>query len=128
MLALCGAAWFLSFVPNALAIAGDPVAQADADPSDAISDEVLKPLSGRRVYKRVCMACHTLSVWGAPKLGDHVAWAPRISKGRPALYFSAQNGLNEMPPRGNCDFCTDDELRAAVDYLVEKAQPRRRDD
>jgi len=88
-----------------------------------IADDTFKPLSGRRVYKRVCMACHTLSVWGAPKLGDGKAWADRIAKGKEALYFSAKNGIRDMPPRGNCQFCTDDELEAAVDYLVSKAQP-----
>jgi cytochrome c5 len=86
-----------------------------------------KPLPGRRVYKRVCMACHTLSVWGAPKLGDREAWAARISKGKEVLYFSAKNGFNAMPPRGNCQFCTDEELKAAVDYMVEKVRPRKID-
>ncbi len=83
-----------------------------------------KSLSGRRVYKRVCMACHTLSVWGAPKLGDRVAWLPRISKGKAALYASATFGFNQMPARGNCEFCSDEELRAAVDYMVGKARRR----
>lgn len=107
---LCASSFFLSL---------------GASPASAESP---KPLSGRRVYKRVCMACHTLSVWGAPKLGDRSAWAERIGKGRGALYFSAHNGFNEMPPRGNCQFCTDEELRAAVDYMVGKAMPRTRGD
>lgn len=74
------------------------------------------------------MACHTLSVWGAPKLGDRAAWVDRIRKGRQALYFSAQNGFRKMPSRGYCDFCTDDDLRSAVDYMIEKARPRKRGD
>lgn len=97
-----------------------------ATSSAGTANEAPVALSGRRVYQRVCMACHTLSVWGAPKLGDRAAWTPRISKGKEALYFSARNGFNKMPPRGYCDFCTDDELRAAVDYLIGKAQPRER--
>ncbi len=102
-----------------VSVAGDT-----ANPvNSAVADKTFKPLSGRRVYKRVCMACHTLSVWGAPKLGDAKAWADRIKKGKEALYFSAKNGFRDMPPRGNCQFCTDDELKAAVDYLVSKAQP-----
>ncbi len=85
-----------------------------------------KPLPGRRVYKRVCMACHTSNLWGAPKLGDPLAWEGRISKGREALYFSARNGFNAMPARGYCQFCTDADLEAAVDYMIEKAGPRNR--
>ncbi len=84
----------------------------------------LKPLSGRRVYKRVCMACHTLSVWGAPKLGDREAWEKRTAKGKETLYYSVLNGFNKMPSRGYCQFCTDDELKSAVDYIISKAQPR----
>ena len=92
---------------------------------DLAADENMgfKPLSGRRVYKRVCMACHTLSVWGAPKLGDSKAWAIRAKKGKEALYYSVLNGFKGMPPRGYCQFCTDDELKSAVDYMMEKSQP-----
>ena len=82
-----------------------------------------KPLSGRRVYKRVCMACHTLSVWGAPKLGDRKAWIIRAKKGKQALYYSVLNGFKGMPPRGYCQFCTDGELKSAVDYMIEKSKP-----
>ncbi len=131
---ICGSAWLSWLVTSSFATAGDSSSSVeanigragltDARPLGAESGRVLKPLSGQAVYKRVCMACHTLNVWGAPKLGDRAAWALRISKGRPALYFSAKNGFNKMPARGYCDFCTDDELESAVDYMVEKAQPR----
>jgi cytochrome c5 len=73
------------------------------------------------------MACHTLSVWGAPKLGDSEAWSGRIAKGKPALYASALNGLDKMPVRGYCQFCTDIEIKKAVDYIVSKAQPRQKE-
>jgi len=84
--------------------------------------KVSQPLSGSSVYRRVCMACHTLSVWGAPKLGDIAAWKNRIRKGKEALYLSAFNGINNMPPRGYCQFCTDKELMSAVDYMLKKSQ------
>ena len=84
----------------------------------------LKPLSGRTVYKRICMACHTLSVFGAPKLGDINAWSGRIAKGKDILYKNALHGIREMPPRGYCQFCSDNEIRSAVDYMLEKATPR----
>ena len=134
----CGASLVFSLGTCSISTAGDArgsvetgggrARTADARPSSIALDELPEPLSGRRVYKRICMACHTLSVWGAPKLGDRVAWAKRLSKGREALYLAARNGFNEMPPRGNCQFCTDDEIRAAVDYMVEKAQPRPRNE
>lgn len=94
-----------------------------------VSDKkVFKPLSGRRVYKRICMACHTMDVWGfgAPQLGKMKVWAPRIAKGKEALYRSALYGIGKMPRRGFCQFCTDGELKAAVDYMVKKGQSKRK--
>jgi cytochrome c5 len=60
---------------------------------------------------------------GAPKYGDAVAWAPRIAKGKDALYESTYNGLNGvMPARGTCMDCSDEELQATVDYMVAAAE------
>ena len=44
------------------------------------------------------------------------AWAPRLAKGKDALYKSALGGLTgpkgtQMPPRGGNDKLTDDEVR-----------------
>jgi cytochrome c5 len=61
-------------------------------------------------------------VAGAPKFGDADAWAPRIAKGKEALYASTYNGLNIMPPRGTCSACSDEDLRNTVDYMVSAAQ------
>jgi len=73
---------------------------------------------GQKIYQASCQACHASGVANAPKLGDKEAWAPRIAKGDDALFASVRNGLNAMPPKGTCMSCSDDELRAAVEYLV----------
>jgi len=75
---------------------------------------------GQGIYKASCQACHAAGVAGAPKLGDKDAWAPRIAKGSDAMYTSVIKGLNAMPPKGACMSCSEDELRAAVDYMVEQ--------
>ena len=75
---------------------------------------------GQSIYKASCQACHAAGVAGAPKLGDKDAWAPRIAKGSDAMYTSVIKGLNAMPPKGACMSCSEDELRAAVDYMVEQ--------
>ncbi len=77
---------------------------------------------GEAVFKKTCFACHDTGAAGAPKRGDATAWAPRIAKGIDALVMSVTNGLNAMPPRGTCATCSDDELRAAVEYLVAQAK------
>lgn len=78
--------------------------------------------SGEDVFKAACTVCHTAGVAGAPKLGDKAAWAPRIAKGKEALYTSAIKGIRAMPPKGTCATCTDGELKKAVDYMVSKAK------
>lgn len=78
------------------------------------------PRSGADVYGAACMACHATGVSGAPKLGDAAAWAPRVAKGMDVLYGSAKNGLNGvMPAKGLCMDCSDEELNAAVDHMVD---------
>ena len=79
---------------------------------------------GEAVYNKVCHTCHAMGVANAPKLGDKEAWAPRIAQGMDVLYTVSINGKpgTAMVARGTCGDCTDDDLKAAVDYMVSKAQ------
>jgi len=58
---------------------------------------------------------------GAPKFASKVAWAPRIAQGRDKLYENAIKGLRGMPARGGNPNLTDEEVKAAVDYMVKVA-------
>ena len=78
--------------------------------------------SGQDVYQSTCFACHGTGAAGAPKLGDAAAWAPRISQGMDTLLNNAINGLRAMPPRGTCGNCSDDDLKAAIEYMVENSK------
>jgi cytochrome c5 len=78
--------------------------------------------SGQDVYQASCFACHGTGAAGAPKVGDAGAWGPRVAKGIDGLMNSALNGLNAMPPRGTCGNCSDDDLKAAVEYMVENSK------
>jgi cytochrome c5 len=79
---------------------------------------------GQAVYNKACIACHASGAANAPKLGDKAAWAPRIAKGMDALYASSQNGVpgTAMMAKGTCAACTDDELKAAVDFMVSQSK------
>lgn len=68
------------------------------------------------------MACHAAGVAGAPKLGDKVAWAPRIKLGTPVLYQSALKGKNAMPAKGGQAGLADADVKAAVDYMIGKSK------
>ncbi len=80
------------------------------------------PKDGPTVYASVCGACHDSGAAGAPKMGDKGAWAPRIATGNNALYQSAIAGKGAMPPKGGAANLSDDEIKAAVDYLVGKSK------
>ncbi|MFL0801114.1 MAG: c-type cytochrome [Agarilytica sp.] len=80
------------------------------------------PRSGQEVYDSKCATCHATGAAGAPKLGDAAAWAPRSAKGIDALYTSAISGFKGMPAKGLCFDCSDDEIKASVDYLVNNSK------
>jgi cytochrome c5 len=82
------------------------------------------PRSGEAVYNTACMACHSTGAAGAPKFGDAAAWAPRIAKGKDALYASGTGGVpgTGMMAKGGCATCSDEEVHAAVDYMVAGSQ------
>jgi cytochrome c5 len=82
------------------------------------------PRSGEEVYNAACLACHATGAAGAPKLGDVAAWADRIAKGSDALHDSGINGVagTGMIAKGGCMNCSDEEVMAAVDYMVTNSQ------
>jgi cytochrome c5 len=78
---------------------------------------------GEKTYQNYCFSCHTPGLSGAPKTGDTEAWAPRIAKGADLLLATTIEGIPPaMPPRGMCFDCSDEDLAAAIDYMVQKSQ------
>lgn len=76
--------------------------------------------TGKEVYTAHCAACHDTGASGAPKLGDAAAWTARIAQGMEVLYKNAIAGIRGMPAKGTCMTCSDDEIKAAVDYMAGK--------
>ena len=98
------------------AVAGqDNGALAIVAKSDAAAPDV--PATGEQAFTKVCSACHTSGVNGAPKIGDHAAWAPRIAQGKDMLYKDAINGKGNMPAKGGTTW-PDATIRMTVDYMV----------
>ncbi|MDE2221400.1 MAG: cytochrome c5 family protein [Gammaproteobacteria bacterium] len=103
------------------AVAGaDNSALAIQAPPQAMSVALVVPKDGPALYEAVCKNCHAASVAGAPKFGDHSAWAPRIAKGKTTLYEHALKGFNAMPAKGGRTDLSDELIKAGVDYLVQK--------
>lgn len=68
-------------------------------------------------YERACKACHATPGSGAPLVGDRAAWAPREAGGTAPMLANVRSGMGTMPPMGWCPDCTDDDLRALIDFL-----------
>ncbi|MGM0951672.1 MAG: c-type cytochrome [Pseudomonadota bacterium] len=100
-------------------VQGDDCGSESAAPEESASSG---PRSGSEVYDAACTACHASGAAGAPILGDADAWGPRIDKGMETLTDHAINGFNGMPARGACSDCSDEEIVAAVEYMVDESQ------
>jgi cytochrome c5 len=73
---------------------------------------------GKAIYDKTCVACHAAGVANAPKLGDKAAWAPRVAIGKDALVASVVKGKGAMPPKAGAADLKDDDIKAAVDYML----------
>ena len=89
---------------------GDTTQDVAASPSNSAA--------GQDVYTASCAVCHAAGVAGAPKLGDVEMWQPRLAQGVEALYDHAINGFNTMPAKGGNVSLSDDDVRAAVDHML----------
>src|SRR5665647_71517 len=77
---------------------------------------------GKSVFGKVCSMCHAVGAAGSPKPGDKADWGPRIAQGNDVLYKHALEGFTgakgQMPARGASTTLKDEEIKAAVDYMV----------
>ena len=108
-------------------------AQAEQDPAAAAAQAPLQIAQslgagdkGKTVYDTACVVCHQTGVGGAPKLGDKAAWADRIAQGESMLSEHAIKGFQGktgmMPPKGGRADLSDEDVKAAVSYMVEANQ------
>ncbi len=103
-----------------------PVGQVDVATAGDTSEELMPVAEagpGKSTYDSVCFACHAAGIAGAPKQGDKEAWAARLDQGNDALYDNAINGFTGsggmMPAKGGRADLSDDDVKAAVDYMLE---------
>jgi cytochrome c5 len=87
------------------------------------SDDIAQ---GKAVYSKYCVACHGTGAAGAPKLSDKAEWDSRASQGIETLTTHVLKGFQGskgyMPPKGGFANLSDDEVRAAVAYILSESQ------
>jgi cytochrome c5 len=99
-------------------------AAAPAAPATAPAAEPAASAAGQggeAVYTKACIVCHSTGVAGAPKVGDKAAWEPRLAQGMDTLMSTALKGKGAMPPKGGHANLSDAEIKAAIEYMLEKS-------
>ena len=97
---------------------------SEAAPAQPIAVAVAAP--GKDVYEKACAACHANGVAGAPRVGDKNAWLERVGQGMDTLVEHAVKGYHGksgyMPAKGGQLQLSDQEVAAAVEFMVEQSQ------
>ena len=104
--------------PAAPAAAAAPKAETPAQAEAPKAEAAVNP-AGEKLYKATCFACHGTGVAGAPKFGDKAAWEPYIKTGIDAMVKVAMTGKGAMPPKGGAANASEEDIRAAVEYMVQ---------
>ena len=102
-----------------------PAAPAPEAAAPATTTATADNTVGKSVYGKTCALCHSAGVAGAPKPGDKDDWGPRIAQGKDTLYKHAIEGYTGakgmMPARGGSASLSDDEVKAAVDFMADQS-------
>ena len=103
-------------VAGAICLAGAPVMAQDS----------ARLALGEKVFAASCKSCHDTGKAqnDAPQLSEQAEWKERAGKGRPELYKNSIEGFSgyfAMPARGGNAALTDDEVKAAVDFMLVRA-------
>ena len=64
----------------------------------------------------------TPPAWPTRQFGDKAAWEPYIKTGMDAMVKVAMQGKPPMPPKGGAATATEEDIRAAVQYMVDAAK------
>ena len=111
-----------------LSEASEDVIGEDAMVADAPTEQKAGSNDGESVYNGLCVNCHGIAALAAmiPQTGDAAVWGARIDKGIDILYGNAINGytgeLGMMPAKGGNPALSDEEVKAAVDYIVSQVK------
>ena len=107
--------------PSAEAASTEAKPEEKAEAKPEAKAEASVAVDGQKVFEASCKMCHGGTIPGAPVVGKKDDWAPRIAKGKETLHKHAIEGFNAMPAKGGNAGLSDDEVKAAVDYMANQS-------
>ena len=110
-----------SEVKEAPASEAKPAEKTEAAPADEKKDASSAKVDGKAVFEANCNMCHGGTIPGAPVVGKNDDWAPRIKQGKETLHKHALEGFKSMPAKGGNTNLSDDEVKAAADYMANQS-------
>jgi cytochrome c5 len=88
----------------------------------SVGEVVMPKEPGEETYTHYCIVCHRDGLAGAPRFRNEQDWKSHLA-GRKLddLVASSIKGLNAMPAKGTCIKCMDEDLKAAISYMLPKS-------
>jgi cytochrome c5 len=104
----------------------EPTRETEQKEGSGAAREVAAAHPGTEVYDQFCSICHAVGVAGAPRFGEVSDWTPRLDAGIEALVNNSIEGVTSesgvMPPKGGFAHLSDDQVRVAVEYMVDASR------
>ena len=100
------------------------VFSAVGERAKTVSAEVLE--QGERVYAKACKRCHSGGIRGVLSGAPHIRkawhWERFLNEGVDSMISRTLRGTDDMKPMGGCRACSDEDIAAAVNFIVERVQ------
>jgi len=71
-----------------------------------------------QLFANNCLQCHAYAHVGAPLAGNAEHWRGRNRKGLDQLVINTIEGIDKMPPLGNCSACSEADFRAIIRMMA----------
>ncbi len=83
------------------------------------------PQAGKKIFEEYCQSCHGKNPEipvNAPRIGNKKEWDRFSHLDFETLFKMAAEGYGAMPARGGCFECSDQQLKQAIEYLINKSR------
>ena len=82
--------------------------------------------TGKEVFIQACESCHSggFKGWvsGAPAIGEKEDWQKFFKQGEEKMTETTIKGGEGMDPMGGCKTCSNEQIAAAVKYIVSQTK------